>query len=426
MTHERLDGWKAIAAHMNRSVRQCQRLAEGAGLPVRRVPGSRAVFAYLDELDRWLAGDAPPEAGLGEARLTSSGRHVVIPVSSPEPETVRGGETASAPSRPRGAAGRRRIAIWGAAAAGLLLVLFTGVRFRDRTRWRQLGTALTGSWTFSSGGVSGHGPGVGRFDTGLAAGPGTSVAVALRSEGTRWAGGVEIFQDDLHWTFIAISPRERAIDVQRFPSGTVSRFFVGPPVAPAVPVRLRLTLGRRRIIIAVPGAFERTLPLDPWDVVSGRLFLRVGCPGDELHDACGGTCLFRDLAVTGAAEAAGPTVAARVPESERPSVRYTLAADTIDDQLDVLIDGRRVATGRYGETIGPMVLNPFLTRGRHTLTVLLFNRKWTAAYGVTLAENGTVLWDRRCGSVGAHGTECKELGTRLGMVQELHYTFEAR
>jgi len=309
---------------------------------------------------------------------------------------------------------------------GILLLLALGIRFHDRTGWRSLGTPLTGSWTLSGGGIVGCGAAVARFDTGFRIGPGSSVAVTLRSDSTRWAGGIEIFDDDLHWTFVAISPHQHEIDLQRFPSGTVNTFFAGDAITAAVPIRLRITLGRSRIEICCPQASKRTISLDPWDIGRGRLFLRVGCPGDELHDASGGRCMFRNLKVFDPLATLPPTVVARVPAAQRPRAHYTLAADTIDDQLDVTLDGRRLATGRYSEKIGPLSLNPFLTRGRHTITALLFNRKWTAAYGLRLAEDEKVLWEPRCGSVGAHGAECKALGTRLGMVQELHYTFEAR
>jgi TolB-like protein len=52
----RLDSWKAIAQYLGRDVRSVQRWEQERGLPVHRLPGekSSAVFAYEDELDRWL------------------------------------------------------------------------------------------------------------------------------------------------------------------------------------------------------------------------------------------------------------------------------------------------------------------------------------------------------------------------------------
>jgi len=54
----RLDSWKSIADYLGRSVRTVVRWSDERGLPVHRVPGGKrhAVFAYLSELDGWLAG----------------------------------------------------------------------------------------------------------------------------------------------------------------------------------------------------------------------------------------------------------------------------------------------------------------------------------------------------------------------------------
>jgi len=51
-----LDSWKEISAYLGRSVKTCQRLEKELGLPVHRLEDSpRArVFAYPDELDRWI------------------------------------------------------------------------------------------------------------------------------------------------------------------------------------------------------------------------------------------------------------------------------------------------------------------------------------------------------------------------------------
>lgn len=52
-----LDSWKEISAYLNRSVMTCQRWERHLDLPVHRLDGTpRArVFAYPDEIDRWLA-----------------------------------------------------------------------------------------------------------------------------------------------------------------------------------------------------------------------------------------------------------------------------------------------------------------------------------------------------------------------------------
>jgi len=53
---EVLDSWKEIAAYLNRSVKTSQRLEKELGLPIHRLEESpRArVFAYADEIDRWI------------------------------------------------------------------------------------------------------------------------------------------------------------------------------------------------------------------------------------------------------------------------------------------------------------------------------------------------------------------------------------
>jgi hypothetical protein len=51
----RLDTWKAIAQHLGRSARTVQRWHSAYGLPVHHLSGeSGSVYAYSDELDRWL------------------------------------------------------------------------------------------------------------------------------------------------------------------------------------------------------------------------------------------------------------------------------------------------------------------------------------------------------------------------------------
>jgi tetratricopeptide (TPR) repeat protein len=54
---DRLDGWKAIAAHLGRSVRTVQRWELTENLPVHRHPHQKlsSAWAYRDELDGWVA-----------------------------------------------------------------------------------------------------------------------------------------------------------------------------------------------------------------------------------------------------------------------------------------------------------------------------------------------------------------------------------
>jgi tetratricopeptide (TPR) repeat protein len=53
---DRLDGWKRIAAYLNRDVRTARRWEKQQGLPVRRVMHDKqaTVYAYRSELDAWL------------------------------------------------------------------------------------------------------------------------------------------------------------------------------------------------------------------------------------------------------------------------------------------------------------------------------------------------------------------------------------
>jgi tetratricopeptide (TPR) repeat protein len=55
-TQNRLDGWKRIAAYLNRDVRTVRRWEKRAGLPVRRLMHQKqaTVYAYRHELDAWL------------------------------------------------------------------------------------------------------------------------------------------------------------------------------------------------------------------------------------------------------------------------------------------------------------------------------------------------------------------------------------
>lgn len=50
----KLDSWKEIAAYLDRDVRTVIRWEKKRNLPVHRLPGGQAVFAYKVELDDWL------------------------------------------------------------------------------------------------------------------------------------------------------------------------------------------------------------------------------------------------------------------------------------------------------------------------------------------------------------------------------------
>jgi len=59
---QRLDSWKEIADYLRRDVRTVIRWERERGLPVHRIPGGKrsVVFAYREEIDRWLNWVPPP------------------------------------------------------------------------------------------------------------------------------------------------------------------------------------------------------------------------------------------------------------------------------------------------------------------------------------------------------------------------------
>ena len=66
-----LDSWKEISRYLRRSVSTCQRWERELGLPIKRLDGSpkARVFAYSEELDRWL------EAILKSGEISREKRH---------------------------------------------------------------------------------------------------------------------------------------------------------------------------------------------------------------------------------------------------------------------------------------------------------------------------------------------------------------
>ena len=115
VVNDRLDGWKAVAAHVHKSVRTAQRWERELGLPIRRMPteNGEIIYAFTSEIDEWardressrrapkpVASETaaePPKAAASTAPETFSGftypqvPHVVpsilIPLS-PNPRLV--------------------------------------------------------------------------------------------------------------------------------------------------------------------------------------------------------------------------------------------------------------------------------------------------------------------------------------------------
>lgn len=84
LAQDRLDGWKAIAAYLNRDRTTVIRWARERALPVHRLPGGRTatVFALRQELDRW-AGVPEHSAAAPAAPLPSPEPDAPLPFSGP-------------------------------------------------------------------------------------------------------------------------------------------------------------------------------------------------------------------------------------------------------------------------------------------------------------------------------------------------------
>jgi hypothetical protein len=62
----RLETWGELASHLGVEVRTAQRWEDRLGLPVRRLQGSQAVFAFADELDAWRAANEVSSRAVAE------------------------------------------------------------------------------------------------------------------------------------------------------------------------------------------------------------------------------------------------------------------------------------------------------------------------------------------------------------------------
>ncbi|MDI4235696.1 hypothetical protein OZ411_23085 [Bradyrhizobium sp. Arg237L] len=87
----RLESWKEIASFFNRDERTVRRWERLRGLPVHRIPGGERnlVFAYQEELERWLAGDVRDRRTEASAAAPSADLAVeatTAPASRAEPD----------------------------------------------------------------------------------------------------------------------------------------------------------------------------------------------------------------------------------------------------------------------------------------------------------------------------------------------------
>ncbi len=75
----RLDSWKEIANFLGRGQRTVKRWEAERGMPVHRVPGGGVVFAYSEELSRWLKGTGPESEVSGKENELRNRTDVATP-----------------------------------------------------------------------------------------------------------------------------------------------------------------------------------------------------------------------------------------------------------------------------------------------------------------------------------------------------------
>jgi TolB-like protein/Flp pilus assembly protein TadD len=66
VNREILDSWKEIASYLRRTEKTCRKWEKELGLPIHRLDGTpkASVFAYLEELDRWLEDTLKSKTGI--------------------------------------------------------------------------------------------------------------------------------------------------------------------------------------------------------------------------------------------------------------------------------------------------------------------------------------------------------------------------
>jgi Flp pilus assembly protein TadD len=110
----RIDGWKRIAAHLERDKSTVKRWEASRGLPIRRLPGPRGpVYAFKHELRAWLAANDGADA---DAQASIAPPETAAPSAAPRED----------PRSPR----RRFPAAIMAAAAAAAMVLCAAVWIR--------------------------------------------------------------------------------------------------------------------------------------------------------------------------------------------------------------------------------------------------------------------------------------------------------
>ena len=428
-----LSGWSAIARHLDCTPRHAQRLEKTRGLPVHRNGNLSAPFAYREELDRWLRGEEDPQGAAtpdvpasepsrtgesgetaGQSPATADG--VTLPPQPGVPSTVPQASTEQ--RRFTGPASWRRWTM--IASGGILLLALAGIALHFLPE----GEPLAGDWSRTWGGWIGHSQGAGRLDTGRMVGPGSRVQVTIEPLGLDWSGGLEIFQDETHWTFVDCAPTTHELIVWRYPSGQKNNMPV-PDIVKGNPVVLRLRLEDSAMEVKAGLAQSVTIPLLAGDVSEGHLVLRTGKQEDEYGPPQPGNASMVGLKIHGVYPDAEDWLAAPLARKPlAPAHSYQAILFNVDDQEDLLVNGKRVATVGCYQTAGPFELAPFLRSGKNLLTLQVFNRQGPSCYGVRLLRDGEALWEEQCGTAQMRMPACPELGTRMGLVKELSYTLE--
>lgn len=128
-TRTRLETWGEIASHLGVEIRTAQRWERRMGIPIRRLDGGQAVFAFADELDAWLDKKQVAPVISPEQELPPGPSSVAL-AAPPQPEPVPRG--IEAPALPLS-----RAWLWVAGVAvvgGLLLVAATVLLTRSPVR----------------------------------------------------------------------------------------------------------------------------------------------------------------------------------------------------------------------------------------------------------------------------------------------------
>ena len=138
----RLNGWKEIALHLGKGTRTVQRWEKLYGLPVHRIgrEGGEIVFAFRDEIDRWMAATEGQFKGERRRRLPKASRPLVDRARPTSPS--EGGPATGA------AAGARRVSA-GPRASGRVAVVGrrrprVGARSASRGRRRRRAASAAG------------------------------------------------------------------------------------------------------------------------------------------------------------------------------------------------------------------------------------------------------------------------------------------